>query len=382
MPERILLIMICLHCTLGGAEKRYARVFEMLVAQPGANHRLLINRTMLNLLQQAGILTNHERYLLILDPPTTRYAWAKRLRGLGPVIDALWYLWQCWLVCWRFRPQIVHPLLTGVYLSLPALLVMPHIRRVMSAYSYQFESYRDRRIGGISIGAAVKRFAMARSQVVEALSEPIRLDLLQRGLPTAKIFVAPCSFTDLTLCKPIWPKERWVVFLGRFVEIKRPLLLLEAIPKVLAHHPDVHFYFLGEGNLQPQMEARLQALGISAAVTMRFEPQPTQVLNRSSIFVSLQTEENYPSQSLLEAMACGNAIVATDVGETWRLVDPSNGICVQPDETSVTAALLILLADPALQERQTRSRQRVLTDYTPERFLAYMQAVYRQALTA
>lgn len=382
MPDRILLIMICLRCTLGGAEKRYARVFEMLVAQGGPNHRLIINRAMLDLLQAAGILTNHTPYLIVLDPPTTRYQRINRLRSLGSLVDTLWYVWQCWRLFRSLRPQIVHPLLTGVYLSLPALLLMPRIRRVMSAYSYQFESYRDRQLGGISIGAAIKRFAMQQSQMVEALSDSIRADLLNRRLPAAKIVVAPCSFTDISLCNPSWPKERWVVFLGRFVALKQPLLLVEAIPKIIAHYPDIHFYFLGEGSLQPQMEARLQQLGVRAAVTIQFEPQPTKILNRSSIFVSLQTEENYPSQSLLEAMACGNAIVATDVGETWRLVDLENGLCVQPEETIVADAILSLLADDSLQERQRMSRQRVLADYTPDRFFAYMQDVYQRAFVA
>ena len=55
----VLMVMLCLRCTLGGAEKRYARFFELLVAQAGGHHRLLINRSMLTLLQAAGILTHH-----------------------------------------------------------------------------------------------------------------------------------------------------------------------------------------------------------------------------------------------------------------------------------------------------------------------------------
>src|SRR5262245_50146614 len=80
----VLMIMICLRCALGGAEKRYARVFEMLVATGGCSHKLLINRSMLALLQAAGILTQHLDHLIVLDPPATRYPWlAKRRRLAG-----------------------------------------------------------------------------------------------------------------------------------------------------------------------------------------------------------------------------------------------------------------------------------------------------------
>ena len=99
----------------------------------------------------------------------------------------------------------------------------------------------------------------------------------------------------------------------------------------------------------------------------------------SSIFVSLQEGENYPSQSLLEAMACGNAIVATDVGETWRLVDAQNGTRVVPEANAVASAIVALFNDPQLAQRQVTSRRRVSEEHTPERFLAYMSKIYCQA---
>jgi glycosyltransferase involved in cell wall biosynthesis len=103
------------------------------------------------------------------------------------------------------------------------------------------------------------------------------------------------------------------------------------------------------------------------------------VLERSSIFVSLQEGENYPSQSLLEAMACGNAVIATDVGETWRLVDDANGKRVASDAGAVADAIIALLDDPLLARRQMTSRRRILAEHTPERFLTYIGRVYRQA---
>jgi glycosyltransferase involved in cell wall biosynthesis len=160
------------------------------------------------------------------------------------------------------------------------------------------------------------------------------------------------------------------------------MLLVEALPGVLACHADCHVFFLGEGALETSMRRQVHELGLDAHVTIRFEPQPTCLLNESSIFVSLQSEENYPSQSLLEAMACGNAIVATDVGETWRLVDETTGVRVLATPAALASAINQLLADPALAERQRAARQRVLAAHAPERFLAYMIGVYQHAFQA
>ena len=379
----ILMIMLCMRCRLGGAEKRYARVFEMLVAQPGAQHRLLINRAMLDLLQSAGILTHHNHYLIVLEPPfrrNVRSRWLRWLRPVAGIFDALWYVWQCERAIYRVKPEIVHPLLTGMYLSLPVLLLHPRTHHVMSAYTAQY--YRDKHILGIGVGRTLQNYALRHCQAIDALSEPIRAGLIARGINGDKIQVAPGSFTDFSLCRPAAQREKWVVFVARFIAIKNPLLLARAIPAVIKKSPDIHFYFLGEGELQTSLETLVKKLDISQYVTIYFEPHPTEILSQSSIFVSLQDKENYPSQSLLEAMACGNAIVATDVGETWRLVDETNGIRIPPTVEAVADALVGLLKDPLLIQRGLVSRQRVLSEHTAERFFAYISGVYQAAVKA
>lgn len=382
----ILMVMLCMHCTMGGAEKQYARVFEMLSSMQAGNHHLLINRTMLDLLLPAGLLSGVSDSLLILDPPFRKLSQSNHLlqnrlfSSLLAVLDVLWYCWQCWRTIRVLHPDVVHPLLTGVYFCLPAMLTNPRVGFMLSAYSYQFESYRDKRIFGIPVGATLKRFAMQRCQLIDALTYPIRDDLVARGIGPDKIQVAPGPFTDFSLCQPAEKKRLWVVFLGRFVAIKNPLLLVNAIPTVLEQFPETHFFFLGRGSLQHDLETTVQAMGVSEHATIRFEPEPTKILNESSIFVSLQSEENYPSQSLLEAMACANAIIATDVGETWRLVDDANGIRVPSKAEAVAKAIVQLLRNPSLHKLRNASRQRVLENYSAERYFEYILTTYKAAV--
>jgi glycosyltransferase involved in cell wall biosynthesis len=218
---------------------------------------------------------------------------------------------------------------------------------------------------------------MNRSHAIDALSGSIRNGLIERGIDGTKINVAPCSFTDLSLCRPAPHKEKWVVFLARFIDEKDPLLLARSIPQVQSRVPDAHFYFLGQGPLQEELEHCLEEHQVAEHATIQFVAQPTDILNRASVFASLQVVENYPSQSLLEAMACGNAVVATDVSETWRLVDETNGRRVPPTPDAVAEAIIELLDDPRLAQYQAGSRKRVLTEYTPERFFEYITRVYQ-----
>lgn len=370
------MFMICYRCALGGAEKRYARVFEMLVSSNNAQHRLYVTRSMLDLLNSAGILNDCDGHIEVLDPPSTRYRSIRRFRSLNIVLDSLWYMWRCCVIVARHPGAIFHPLLTAVHYSYPAFMLLPNRRLLLSAYSYQFENYRDRSIFGIRIGATLKRSLMKRASAIDALSWSIRSDLLARAIDPDKIRVAPNSFTDLSRCCPAHPKKKWVVFVGRLEGLKNPLLLAHAIPTVLAAHPDAHFFFIGSGAEEKRLLTFVRDQNLEANVTVQFDPVPTRILAQSSIFVSLQREENYPSQSLLEAMACGNAIVATDSGETWRLVDSTNGVRVDCDAEPIGAAIVRLLDDPQLRQRQEASRQRILTEHTPEKYFDYITGVY------
>lgn len=373
----IMLIMLCFECGTGGAEKRYTRMFERLISDYGPQHRLVISKNLLQSLRQAGILLAHDPYLIVLDPP-----FRDKPRSIFKLFATIWYVWQCWRVISRVKPDIVHPLITGMYLALPALYLKPGLPCIMSAYSPTFEPEKERGTLGVKLGAAIRQLIFRRANIIDVLSDSIYNKLILRNIDASKMEIAPCSFTDYKFCQPDLHKKRWVVFLARFAHMKNPLLFAQAIPKVLAQEPDVHFYFLGNGPLQPQIEATLQDNQITEHITIRYEPHPTRILNQSAIFISVQVDENYPSQSLLEAMACGNAIVATDVGDTWRLVDDTTGIRVPPTAKAVAEAIIKLLRDPNLTERQQASRQRALSEHTLDRFFGYITEAYRMAAQA
>ena len=246
---RVLMIMLCLRCTLGGAEKRYARVFEMLVSQPGAEHTLLINRELLNLLKSAGVLAEHDAFLDVIDPPQ-HPLWQRltKLSFLYKTLTVIWYVWRCESAIRKHQPAVVHPLLAGTLFSLPALMLHSCVRHVMSAYTSftsPFASSIDKKVLGLNLRSVVRRWAMQHSDAIDALSNSIAEKLATHSIDRERITVAPNSFTDISKCQPASEKEKWVVFSGRLIESKRPQLLIQAIPQVLAQLPDVHFFYIG-----------------------------------------------------------------------------------------------------------------------------------------
>lgn len=88
---------------------------------------------------------------------------------------------------------------------------------------------------------------------------------------------------------------------------------------------------------------------------------------------------------LLEAAACGKAIVTTDVPGCREVVrDRFNGLLVSPrDSTALAAAIDELLSDQALREVMgQRSRTRVLAEWSSPRITEQVLGLYRDMVTA
>lgn len=175
-----------------------------------------------------------------------------------------------------------------------------------------------------------------------------------------KVHLAPCSFTDYSQAKDDAVRDIDVLFLGRFVEGKGLIFLGEIVPKLEAAGISLHVCGFGPlRNLAP---------GPNVYET----DEPFAVMARSRVFLSIQEYENYPSQSLLEAMASGCAIVATNVGNTRLILDDSVADLVEPNAEAIFRAIEALIRNPARAEVMgAEANKKARRLFTIERYSAY-----------
>jgi glycosyltransferase involved in cell wall biosynthesis len=190
-------------------------------------------------------------------------------------------------------------------------------------------------------------YILENADKVDFLSPYIAEGVKKLGvnIPAERISVAPCSFIDYSKCLIGAKNSIEIAFASRLEPDKNPMLYLEAALEILKEFPSVKFHLLGEGSLVNEINKFILDNNLSENINFTFHKNPPEIFKETLIFVSLQTGTNYPSQSVLEAMACGNAIVASNTGDTKLFVNNSNGILVELNLNSVVSAIKKLIAD-------------------------------------
>ena len=366
----IVAMLLFNNSTIGGAERRYAWVYQEL-RRRHVPIVLAINESLLVKLQRIGVLPQHEAPEFLLKEPM-----GKRLFALRK-LDYL--LGLCSLSKWirRRRPHVLHVVLGGAYLALPLQLIGAAPPAVLSVVCPSLSE-----LVGSSAGLLFYRLALRLASRVDTLTDSVRRMVAHEGVPPSRIQVSPGSCVDTSRFHPA-EKQPWVVFSGRLIPEKDPLTYVRACAlaceRLNGRLPGLRIFLLGDGPLLGEVKTLIGQLRLEPWIQTGWTEHVESILSQAMVFVSLQRTDNYPSQALLEAMASGAAIIATDVGLTSTLVDATVGRLVQADPPQVAQAIVEMLEDPVgTSAKGQQARERVVRDHSLDRYLAYIQHLYRQ----
>jgi glycosyltransferase involved in cell wall biosynthesis len=181
------------------------------------------------------------------------------------------------------------------------------------------------------------------------------------------------------------PHQPVLLQVARFHPIKDHDTSICALARVLSHAPQTVLLLAGDGPTRANAEALAAQLGVADQV--RFLGVRTDVPSLTAaadLFVLSSLCEGI-SVTLLEAMAAGLPIVATDAGGNGELVEHGhNGWLARTGSAaSLADHLLSLLRDPDLRRRfGERGRRRLLKRFTEKRMHSQYERLYEQMLSA
>jgi glycosyltransferase involved in cell wall biosynthesis len=171
-----------------------------------------------------------------------------------------------------------------------------------------------------------------------------------------------------------------IISVGRFAYPKDYATLVDALAAV---ETDYRAILVGEGPMRSAVASDVRRRGLAARIELLGgRTDVPNLLASADIFVLSSRSEGLPI-SVLEAMAAGLPVVATDVGGLSELVvDGKTGLLVPPaDGTALAEAVQRLLRDPELRRRfGARARLRAEQRFDLMRFREAHIAIYRREL--
>jgi len=181
--------------------------------------------------------------------------------------------------------------------------------------------------------------------------------LRKAGLPERKLEIIPNGLPARSFeqCAPAIPRKPGVVRVGMIARMNDPVknhpAFLRAAARVARELPEVEFLLVGDGPLRAGLESMVTELGIAAKVTfVGVSHDIPAMLASMDVSVLISSSESL-SNVILESMAAGVPVVATDVGGNPELVrDGDTGMLVPPGgEDRLVEAILRLARDKCLR---------------------------------
>lgn len=210
---------------------------------------------------------------------------------------------------------------------------------------------------------------------------PDKLHLIENGIDVT-LFKGERGFDALGLEKG--PDDLWVGCVAGLRPEKRLDRLLRVFSD-LENKQKTRLILVGDGALQEALMQQSQALGLENHVSFPgFVPSPHRYLAALDCFTLSSDTEQFPI-SLVEAMAAGLPIVATDVGDVKRILPASQHefICAANDERSFKHNLNKILSSTQLRQKLgAENRKHVEEHYDFAQTLSAYQNLYNLAQPA
>lgn len=171
---------------------------------------------------------------------------------------------------------------------------------------------------------------------------PAGVDFISRYVKEEKLTVTPGTFTDLERFKP-QEKEKTILYAAaRLEDTKNPILFIESIneSRDAIRKAGYKVILLGQGKYEKYLQNYVEDHSLTDIVHLAGYDKTSKYMPSANVFFSTQVLENYPSQSLSEAAACGCYAIITDVGDSRRCADESFAAFVKPDKRALSQALI------------------------------------------
>jgi len=226
-----------------------------------------------------------------------------------------------------------------------------------------------------------------RQQIPQTVAQSERTAVIPNGIEINAVRAKAQAPLSEDLTEFLGKHSPVILGVGRLAPEKGFDRLLQTFIKVRKDHPNAGLIIIGEGAMRAELEREAKKGNVFPDLLLPgYYDQVPALMSRADMVCMPSRTEGLPI-SLLEAMAVGVPILATDVGEIGRVLENKQGramggsvIPAGDDEALLEGINEIIANQDARDSGIAWSRERVQTAYSSETMAEQYWAVYKQAL--
>ena len=275
-------------------------------------------------------------------------------------------------VALQVKPDILHahsPVLNAIAaLRVGRKLGIPVVYEVRAFWEDAAVDHGTSREWGVRyrLTRALESYALRKVNATTTICEGLRRDIVARGIPAESVTVIPNAvniqdfgvggIADIELARKLGLEGKKVLgFIGSFYAYEGLSVLLQALPEMAAHNPDIRILLVGGGPQEKQLKAQAAQLGIADKVVFTGRVPHDQVQRYYDLVdilvyprLKMRLTDLVTPLKPLEAMAQGRLLAASDVGGHRELIeDGKTGVLFEAGNPQQLAnKVLGLLGEP------------------------------------
>ena len=234
----------------------------------------------------------------------------------------------------------------------------------------------------------VERILALFTDRIVTVSEALKKELVEKYkiAPEGKVKVVELGF-ELDELLDLQAKGSGdivnVGIVGRLVPIKNHKMLFKALNGVKGEGWRVKLIVIGDGELREDLEESARELGITDIVEFHGWVKDLREIYSGLDIVALTSLNEGTPVSIIEAMAAGRPVVATDVGGVKDIVEDgkSGYLVASEDEEKFSERLVDLIKDPERRKRFGQcGREAVRNRFSKDRLIKDIKELYKGML--
>ncbi len=275
------------------------------------------------------------------------------------------------------NPDIIHAHLGGMVYAIPWAFIHPRKALMITAHTRADKAFKKKVEWLLRM---MLKYQKDRTMIV-AVSE-------ENNIAIKKYFsvndeVCRCINNGIAIDKFYREEHSCFTFINvaQHDQNKNQIAIIRAVEKILKTGRKVSLLLVGDGPCHNNLKSEVRRLGLSNSVIFTGQvSDPEKYYAQADVYAQTSFQEALPL-SVLEAMAAGLPIIATNVGGLRDVVD-KNGILIPAgdDEALVSAMIKIMDASASEYEIMAENSKSMVKNYSSVRMAEQYEQAYDKLL--